>query len=440
MRFEIREFRIPIVLTALMLGVITYWAWQTWYRLDDHNIGREQHEAFKTSDILVSALCALDQNGQLGRGEIEQRFGTILDASPYQFLILNQEGQRILQVGKVPTGLPSSLEESAFFLDGTFVFSRRVRLPQSAARESFLDQRSCSESTGLGIIDGDYLLVLGRDSRQDHMPAPKFIEHIIVPFVAVLLILGANAAAWVMVIRNRSLFEQLEIERTRSAHLEDLGLAAAGLAHETKNPLGIISGIAQQVVRDPQVPERSRAMLETIVDEIDKSVSRLGLFMTFARQRKITAVPVDARQLIQGIAGVLEPEFDAAGVNLEMKCPALTIMADEEMFRQILVNLILNSLTASSLGGSIIIRLQQHGSQTSVEVEDQGCGISKELLPRIFKPYVAGNPNGHGLGLSIVKRFAEDHGWSVCAESQPGRGTMIRISGISISEITGDIK
>lgn len=106
MRLEIREFRIPIVLTALMLGAITYWAWQTWHRVEDHNIGRSQHEAFKTSDILLSALCAIGQSGQLGRDEIEQQLGTILHASSYQFLMLIQDGRRILQTGKVPAGPP----------------------------------------------------------------------------------------------------------------------------------------------------------------------------------------------------------------------------------------------------------------------------------------------------------------------------------------------
>ncbi len=438
MRLEIKEFRIPIILTVLMLGIITYWAWQTWNDQDDRSIGKARHDAFKTSDILLSSLYALDQSGQLSREEIEQRFSPILEASSCRFFILTRDGQTVFEAGRVPAEISLSFEDNAFFMDSMFIFSRRVTIPHTPSKDRSRNPDAAIKSAGSGTIKGDYLLVLGSDNRPGRKPPRKILGHVAVPFVAVLLLLSANAAAWVMVIRNRSLFEQLEMERSRSAHLEDLGLAAAGLAHETKNPLGIISGIAQQVARDPQVPEKSRVMVETIVDEIDKSVSRLGLFMTFARKRQITAVPVDARLLIEGITGVLEPELKAAGVSLKTECPGLTIMADEDMFRQILVNLVLNSITASSDGDSIIIRVKRDGSSGSVEVEDQGCGIPEELLPRIFKPYVSGKPDGHGLGLSIVKRFAEDHGWSVSAESRTGRGTVIRISGISISDISGD--
>ena len=73
-----------------------------------------------------------------------------------------------------------------------------------------------------------------------------------------------------------------------------------------------------------------------------------------------------------------------------------------------------------------------------MEGQDQGCGIPENLLPRIFKPYVTGNPEGHGLGLAIVKRFAEDLGWRVNAESGPGRGTVIRISDITVVDNAGE--
>jgi signal transduction histidine kinase len=174
-------------------------------------------------------------------------------------------------------------------------------------------------------------------------------------------------------------------------------------------------------------------MIETIIDEVDKSASRLGHFMTFATQREIRAVQVKIHELAAKIAEILQPEFDAAGVALEVNCPLMTIIADEDMLRQVLVNLLLNSLHATPEGGRVEVRLERYGSQqAALVVKDQGCGISPDLLPDIFKPYVTGNPDGHGLGLAIVKRFVEDHGWTITADSQLNRGTMIRISGIRL--------
>jgi two-component system sensor histidine kinase HydH len=110
----------------------------------------------------------------------------------------------------------------------------------------------------------------------------------------------------------------------------------------------------------------------------------------------------------------------------------MTTFADEDMLRQVLVNLLLNSLQASPEGSRVEVRMERHGVRATLVVADQGCGIPPELLPNIFKPYVAGNPDGHGLGLAIVKRFVEDHGWTIKADSQLNRGTVITVSGIML--------
>ena len=134
------------------------------------------------------------------------------------------------------------------------------------------------------------------------------------------------------------------------------------------------------------------------------------------------------------MAEILGPDFDAVGVKLEIECDPLRILADEEMLRQVVVNLLLNSLHASSAGGKVTVRMNRKGKRAVLMVEDQGSGISPELLPNIFQPYISGNSGGHGLGLAIVKRFVEEHGWTIDVDSQPNRGTVITISGIALPE------
>ncbi len=424
-------YRVPLAATALIVVALASWAWQDWRNFAEHLEERERHRALAISRMLARAIHSLEDNGRLNRDEIESILGHIIGDSPYRFLVLEQNGTRILQAGNIPPALVLPSAETESFANGFYLFSRKVRLRKDDGWKSpSIHHSDAGDSAGLGIGGGEQLIILGGDVR-DH-GYPKALAHTLIPLATAVLLLTASVAAWIMVIRSRLLAEQLRRERAHSAHLEDLGLAAAGLAHETKNPLGIISGIAQQIARNPEVPEQSKVMLETIIDEVDKSASRLGHFMTFAKQREINAVRLGIQELTSRIAEILQPEFDAAGVTLEMNCPPMTIISDEGMLRQVLVNLLLNSLQASPQGSRVEVRLEQHGARANLVVADQGCGILPELLPDIFKPYVVGNPDGHGLGLAIVKRFVEDHGWTIKADSLLHRGTVITVSGITL--------
>jgi two-component system, NtrC family, sensor histidine kinase HydH len=425
----LHTYRVPLTATALMIVALAFWAWRDWQNFGEHVEERERHRALGISVMLAGALHSLQENGRLQPREIEKIVEHIIRDSPYQFLVLEQNGRRILEVGDVPGNLVLPSTETDRFERGLYLFSRKVHLHETAKPRSAAPP-AMGEAGGPGSDDGEQLMIFGGDVL-DH-GVPKALEHIFAPLGIAILLLSASVAAWIMVIRSRLLAEQLRSERARSAHLEDLGLAAAGLAHETKNPLGIISGIAQQVARNPEVPEQSRSMIETIIDEVDKSASRLGHFMTFAKQRAINPLKLPIQELTERIAEILQPEFDAAGVKLQVDCPPGMILADEDMLRQVLVNLLLNSLQASHEGGSVEIRMERQGALATIVVADKGCGISPELLPDIFKPYVAGNPEGHGLGLAIVKRFVEDHGWTIRADSRLNRGTVITISGIRL--------
>jgi two-component system sensor histidine kinase HydH len=425
----IRTYQNPIIVTILMLAGIGLWAWQRWQFELEYYEDRVHRHTSGVFDTVEATFHGLEETGSLQRRQLEGILENVIRRSLLRFVILEHGGKRILEVGSVPETLSLSSGEGESFVGREFLLWRRVHLQGSQGN---LSKSGDMSDPMLG--EGDQILILGFDIPRESRMLSAARQSIILTLITALLFVTASLIAWIMVIRSRSLAGQLDAERTRRAHLEELGLAAAGLAHETKNPLGIILGLAQQISGNQEEPEQSRAMLEHIIDEVDKAQARLGNFMTFARQRKVNATSLGAQEVCAKIAEILRPDFDAVGVQLEMNCPPLKILADEEMLRQVLVNLLLNSMHASSAGDKVTVRMDRKGKRAVLTVQDQGSGISPELLPNIFQPYVSGNSEGHGLGLAIVKRFVEEHGWIVSVNSQPNRGTVVTISGIVLQE------
>jgi signal transduction histidine kinase len=103
------------------------------------------------------------------------------------------------------------------------------------------------------------------------------------------------------------------------------------------------------------------------------------------------------------------------------------------MLQQVLVNLLLNSLHASEEGQTVTARLERREKRAAIVIQDQGSGIPSELKPRVFKPYVSGRPEGHGLGLAVVKQVAGHHGWTVDIDSRPSGGTRVVITNIEVA-------
>lgn len=410
MKDAMRPYRVPVAVTALMVLGVVFWAWQSWHGFLEREQEMRRQFTMGHFESISGALKALVRDGHLQRDEAVGVLESIIRHSPVRYVILQQDGGRILQAGEVPANLDLAGDDGEAVIDECFVYWHSVRIQG----------------------DRDQVMVLSLEPPDQRGGVPPPVRGWIVTLSAALLFIAASFVAWIMTVRGRLLAEQLKGERARRAHLEELGLAAAGLAHETKNPLGIISGIAQRILAAPEEPQQSREMLEYILDEVDKATARLGNFMAFARQREATLTPVRVREVGLKVATILRPDFDAARVSLEIACDDVRIVADEEMLRQILVNLILNSLHASPADGVVRVRLEHEAGPAALIVEDHGRGIAPELLPNIFKPYVAGSSEGHGLGLAIVKRLVEEHGWTVSVESDVGRGTVVRIAGIAL--------
>ena len=437
MRILTRTYWVPIVVALLLVTAVGICAWQT--RRGFRDIGQEYTRRFASGmfNTLQGTLSALGDHGRFRRDHVERLLKGLIGDSPLRFVVIEQDGQRLVQVGDVPDVLPEPADSGELLRNDVAIFWRNVRLQDGPDGASSTVSVVSDTAFDLRLGKSDQTVILGIAAQPTPVGGGRRplspLTALLVTFVVVVLFIGASTVAWIMTIRSGVLAEQLEIEQARRNHLEELNLAAAGLAHETKNPLGIILGLAQRITGDPRVPEESRVMAEHITDEVDKATARVGSFLTFAKQRQAKEAAVDVQEVVAKVANVMRTDFISAGVKLSLDCAQLRILADEEMLSQILVNLLLNSLHASCSSTTVSVRVETHGTSASLSVEDQGSGIEPKLLPDIFKPYVSGRADGHGLGLAVVKRFVEEHGWMIRADSQIGRGTRITVSGIRIA-------
>lgn len=421
-------YRPPLLAAATMILALALWGLWSWQGYTERSLeGRRQRalDSFQNLNAVIATMC----NGVLTDWQqIERVVAGITRDSRTVFVVVQARHGRLLQTGEVPEFLMTNSTSGEMSTDSMHIVwapLQQVNLPSTWA------EALESPHFGLGLwMRSNPVMYLGFRSRTENFSTSWYWQRQAPIFALALACILAVTAAWIAGNRRRVLAGELAAERLRSAHLEELGLAAAGLAHETKNPLGIIMGMAQQIAARPDIPAESRIMLEHIMDEVDKTTSRLGNFMNFARQRTVNAGPVAIDRLCRELAEIMGPDFELAGVELTPDVPPAVILADEAMLRQVLVNLLLNSLHASPAGTSVRIAMRRQGRRWLLTVEDQGAGIPRELLPNIFKPYVSGSASGHGLGLAIVKRLVESHGWRIQAGATPGRGTVMSISGI----------
>ncbi len=231
---------------------------------------------------------------------------------------------------------------------------------------------------------------------------------------------------------------ELEIQLVRSqetAHrLGELNVTAAGLVHETKNPLNLIRGMSQMIGRGPGISEELRITAEKITEEADRVAGRLNQFLAYARPVQPNPARVNLNALVRSMFGVLSVDSDEKEVRLEVSGPQLFVSADEDMLRQTLFNLLLNAVQAVPNGGRVEVRLAAESDRTArMEVRDNGPGVPHKDREEVFRPYFTTSEHGTGLGLAVVRQIATAHHWEVTCESGGG-GAVFAVRGLSIDQ------
>jgi signal transduction histidine kinase len=226
----------------------------------------------------------------------------------------------------------------------------------------------------------------------------------------------------------------LERSLVRAEKLATIGTLAAGVAHEVGTPLGIISGRAEQLLaRAPEgeagVPFRKG--LSSILAQVDKVSSTLRQVLDFSRVRPIEATSVTPTQILETAGALLEHRFRQAKVRLTIVAPPTVpaVWGDPGQLEQVFVNLLINAVDACAPGGQVRASADARPDGTSLEIADDGCGISPQHLPLVLDPFFTTKKRGQGtgLGLSIAADIVKNHGGQLTIESEVGRGTTVRV-------------
>jgi len=233
--------------------------------------------------------------------------------------------------------------------------------------------------------------------------------------------------------RNLARTADLEVRLVRASELntrlKEMNLAAAGLAHETRNPLNIIRGLAQIISRNQEASTEVREKSRNILDEADRVTAQLNEFINYSRPREVRRTAVKLSAITSELARALGSDLEDKAMKLSVPADLPVIEADEQLLRQMLFNLILNAIQAGERGGEIrIVAEKVSASEVQFDIRDNGPGVPADQRTEIFKPYVTNHPDGTGLGLAVVQQIATAHGWDIrCLANEP-KGAIFRLT------------
>ena len=231
-----------------------------------------------------------------------------------------------------------------------------------------------------------------------------------------------------------TVLDELRSELSRAERLANLGRVAAGIAHEIRNPLIGIGSTASLLleefpVSDPRYQEVAVILRET--KRLDKIVNQI---IDYARPRELVPGLVTFTDLVQEILKLLD--LPISNKRIEVTCDVSSelplVYADRDQLKQVLLNVVQNSIEAVAEGGTVHISAgtlpHDQEADVVIRIRDNGCGIATDALAHVFEPFFTrGKSHGTGLGLAICRNIIEAHGGDISLTSDVGKGTLVQI-------------
>lgn len=229
----------------------------------------------------------------------------------------------------------------------------------------------------------------------------------------------------VFFIKDITQISAMEEQLKRADRLSALGVLAAGIAHEIRNPLTGMKMIVQLLESEFSQDDSRREPLWIIQKEIDRLEAIIGNLLDFARPTKPKAVEVNVEKVVDDCFLLVKNQLKKQGVNYEKKVQNSLplVIGDPDQLKQVFINIITNAIQALGPGGALTVILDHRDEALVIAFEDTGYGIPSDRLQDIFNPFMTTKEDGTGLGLSMAQRIVEEHGGKIEVQSSVGEGS-----------------
>ncbi len=252
-------------------------------------------------------------------------------------------------------------------------------------------------------------------------------------WVTAALVMAFLSVMAIVLARQQRSVARARAEMMRQENLVMMGRMTAGIAHEIRNPLGIIRGAGEMQADALRKAGVDLPTLDYIPEEVDRLDRILTRYLTFGKAGAGGEFePLDLARLVRRSAEMTRQELGDAGVELGFDLPedAVTIRGDSPSLQQVLLNLLLNARDAMPEGGRVEVRLRAEGGRAVLEILDEGTGLGDLDEDEAFSPFLTTKEKGSGLGLAVVRQVVDDHDGDITLRDRshgPGAAATVRI-------------
>jgi len=231
------------------------------------------------------------------------------------------------------------------------------------------------------------------------------------------------------IIRDLTETKELQKRIIQTERLAALGQTVAEISHEIKNPLIMIGGFAKQLLKKA-TDRTDKSKLTIIAGEVERLEELLAELKELYRPKPLSLKKIDLVELLHEVVSLAKAwgKENHIQIRADIVPQRVCVESNRSKLKQVLLNLVKNSIEALPNGGVITITLKEENDRVEARIADAGVGIPAAVKEKMFSPFFTTKKHGTGLGLSITKRIVEEHpGGTFAIESEEGKGTVVTI-------------